>query len=273
MGSIYTVSQVNSYIKNMFTQDFALNRISVKGEVSNCKYHPSGHIYFTLKDGGSQIGAVMFASQRKNLGFRLEEGQQVVAEGTVDVYERDGKYQLYAKAITLDGAGDLFVKFEKLRNELEEMGMFDGCYKQPIPKYAKTVGVVTASTGAAIRDIMNISARRNPYVQLILYPAVVQGAEAKFSIVRGIETLDRMNLDVLIVGRGGGSIEDLWAFNEEMVARYSTPASRRFSSRSSLVVIIVCSFPRIKVPGAVSKVNTAGLYPFSRYRITSRSSF
>ena len=219
MGSIYTVSQVNSYIKNMFTQDFALNKISVKGEVSNCKYHPSGHIYFTLKDGGSQIGAVMFASQRKNLGFRMEEGQQVVAEGTVDVYERDGKYQLYARSVTLDGTGDLFRRFEQLRNELEEMGMFDGCYKQPIPRYAKRVGVVTASTGAAIRDIMNISARRNPYVQLILYPALVQGAGAKYSIVKGIQTLDRMNLDVIIVGRGGGSIEDLWAFNEEMVAR------------------------------------------------------
>ena len=219
MGSIYTVSQVNSYIKNMFTQDFALNKISVKGEVSNCKYHPSGHIYFTLKDGGSQIGAVMFASQRKNLGFRMEEGQQVVAEGTVDVYERDGKYQLYARSVTLDGTGDLFRRFEQLRNELEEMGMFDGCYKQPIPRYAKRVGVVTASTGAAIRDIMNISARRNPYVQLILYPALVQGAGAKYSIVKGIQTLDRMNLDVIIVGRGGGSLEDLWAFNTEQVAR------------------------------------------------------
>ena len=258
MGSIYTVSQVNSYIKNMFTQDFALNRISVKGEVSNCKYHPSGHIYFTLKDGGSQIGAVMFASQRKNLGFRLEEGQQVVAEGTVDVYERDGKYQLYAKAITLDGAGDFFVKFEKLRNELEEMGMFDGCYKQPIPKYAKTVGVVTASTGAAIRDIMNISARRNPYVQLILYPAVVQGAEAKFSIVRGIETLDRMNLDVLIVGRGGGSIEDLWAFNEEMVARAifncKTPVISAVGHETDVTIADYVADMRAPTPSAAAEL-------------------
>ena len=258
MVSIYTVSQVNSYIKNMFAQDFALNRISVKGEVSNCKYHPSGHIYFTLKDGGSQIGAVMFASQRKNLGFRLEEGQQVVAEGTVDVYERDGKYQLYAKAITLDGAGDLFLKFEKLRNELEEMGMFDGCYKQPIPKYAKTVGVVTASTGAAIRDIMNISARRNPYVQLILYPAVVQGAEAKFSIARGIETLDRMNLDVLIVGRGGGSIEDLWAFNEELVARAifncKTPVISAVGHETDVTIADYVADMRAPTPSAAAEL-------------------
>lgn len=219
MGNIYTVSQVNSYIKSMFVQDFALNKISVKGEVSNCKYHPSGHIYFTLKDGGSQIGAVMFSSQKVNLKFRLEEGQQVVVQGTIDVYERDGRYQLYARQITREGTGDLYLRFEQLKKELEEMGMFDSCYKQPIPKYARRVGIVTASTGAAIRDIMNISARRNPYVQLVLYPALVQGEEAKYSIVRGIETLDAMGLDVIIVGRGGGSIEDLWAFNEEMVAR------------------------------------------------------
>lgn len=258
MGSIYTVSQVNSYIKNMFTQDFALNKISVKGEVSNCKYHPSGHIYFTLKDGGSQIGAVMFASQRKNLGFRMEEGQQVVAEGTVDVYERDGKYQLYARSVTLDGTGDLFRRFEQLRNELEEMGMFDGCYKQPIPRYAKRVGVVTASTGAAIRDIMNISARRNPYVQLILYPALVQGAEAKYSIVKGIQTLDRMNLDVIIVGRGGGSIEDLWAFNEEMVARAifecGTPVISAVGHETDVTIADYVADMRAPTPSAAAEL-------------------
>ena len=202
MASIYTVSQVNSYIRNMFAQDFALNRISVKGEVSNCKYHTSGHIYFTLKDSGSAMAAVMFAGQRKGLAFRLQEGQQVVVSGSVDVYERDGKYQLYAREITLDGAGDLFKRFEALRNELEEMGMFDARYKRPIPRYAKRVGIVTASTGAAVRDIMNIARRRNPYVQLILYPALVQGEGAKYSIVKGIETLDAMGLDTIIVGRG-----------------------------------------------------------------------
>ena len=258
MGSIYTVSQVNSYIKNMFTQDFALNKISVKGEVSNCKYHPSGHIYFTLKDGGSQIGAVMFASQRKNLGFKMEEGQKVVAQGTVDVYERDGKYQLYARSITLDGTGDLFRRFEQLRNELEEMGMFDGCYKQPIPRYAKRVGVVTASTGAAIRDIMNISARRNPYVQLILYPALVQGTEAKYSIVKGIQTLDRMNLDVIIVGRGGGSIEDLWAFNEEMVARAifecGTPVISAVGHETDVTIADYVADMRAPTPSAAAEL-------------------
>ena len=203
----------------MFAQDFALNRISVKGEVSNCKYHTSGHIYFTLKDGLGAMQAVMFASRRKGLTFHLEEGQQVVVKGSIEVYERDGRYQLYASEITLDGTGDLFRRFEKLRNELEEMGMFSPEYKTPIPKYAKTVGIVTASTGAAIRDIINISGRRNPYVQLVLCPALVQGAGAAPSIVRAIQTLDALHLDVLIVGRGGGSIEDLWAFNEESVAR------------------------------------------------------
>ena len=219
MASVYSVTQVNSYIKNLFVQDFLLNRISVRGEVSNCKYHTSGHIYFTLKDKSGTLSAVMFASQRRGLAFGLQEGQQVVVSGSVDVYERDGKYQLYAKEIKREGVGDLFERFQKLRDELEDMGMFAAEYKQPIPKYAKTVGVVTASTGAAIRDIMNISARRNPYVQLVLYPALVQGENAKESIVKGIQTLDAMGLDVMIVGRGGGSIEDLWAFNEEMVAR------------------------------------------------------
>ena len=200
MAGVYSVAQVNSYIKNMFAQDFLLRRLSVKGEVSNCKYHSSGHIYFTLKDGGGTLQAVMFASQRRGLNFKLAEGQQVVVKGTVDVYERDGKYQLYASEIELSGRGDLYLRFEKLLKELEEMGMFDPQYKRPIPRFAKTVGIVTAPTGAAIRDIMNISHRRNPYVQLILYPALVQGDGAKDSIVKGIRTLDAMGLDVLIVG-------------------------------------------------------------------------
>ena len=218
-GSIYSVAQVNSYIKNLFVQDFLLNRISVRGEVSNCKYHTSGHIYFTLKDKSGTLSAVMFAGQRKGLAFQLQEGQQVVVTGSIDIYERDGKYQLYAREIKRDGVGDLFERFQRLRDELEEMGMFAAEYKKPIPKYAKTIGIVTASTGAAIHDIMNIAARRNPYVQLIMYPALVQGQDAKFSIVNGIRTLDALGLDVLIVGRGGGSMEDLWAFNEEIVAR------------------------------------------------------
>jgi len=219
MRNVYSVKQVNAYIKNMFTQDFMLNRIYVKGEVSNCKYHTSGHIYFSLKDESGSIACIMFAGNRNGLGFRMQDGQQVIALGNVTTYERDGKYQLYAKEIILDGAGLLYEKFEALKRELGEMGMFAEEYKQPIPKFAKRIGIVTAPTGAAIRDIMNVSLRRNPYVQLILYPALVQGDGAAESIVKGIQMLDAHGVDVMIVGRGGGSIEDLWAFNEEIVAR------------------------------------------------------
>ena len=219
MRNVYSVRQVNAYIKNMFTQDFMLNRIYIKGEVSNCKYHTSGHIYFSLKDESGSIACIMFAGQRSGLAFKMQDGQQVIVLGSVTTYERDGKYQLYAKEIILDGAGLLYEKFEALKKELGEMGMFAPEYKQPIPKFAKKIGIVTAPTGAAIRDIMNISARRNPYVQLILYPALVQGDGAAASIVKGIEMLDKHGVDVMIVGRGGGSIEDLWAFNEEPVAR------------------------------------------------------
>lgn len=217
--NVYSVGQVNTYIKNMFAQDFMLQRISVKGEVSNCKYHTSGHIYFTLKDAMGAISAVMFAGYRKGLSFRMQEGDKVIVTGSVEVFERDGKYQLYAREIELDGAGNLYLKFEALKRELEEMGMFAPEYKKPIPKYARRVGIVTAPTGAAVRDIQNIAGRRNPYVQLILYPALVQGDGAVQSIVNGIHALDALGVDVMIVGRGGGPIEDLWAFNEEEVAR------------------------------------------------------
>lgn len=219
MQNVYTVAQVNSYIKNMFTQDFMLQSIRVKGEVSNCKYHSSGHIYFTLKDAKGTIACVMFASNRSGLSFQMKEGQQIVVSGSVDVYERDGKYQLYARQIQLDGAGALYERYEQLKRELEERGMFAPEYKQPIPKYIKTLGVVTAATGAAVRDIINITTRRNPYVQIILYPAIVQGEAAVPSIINGIHAMEHFGVDTIIVGRGGGSIEDLWAFNEEAVAQ------------------------------------------------------
>lgn len=196
-----------------------LSRIYVRGEVSNCKYHTSGHLYFSLKDASGTIACVMFAGQRRGLAFRMKDGDKVIVGGSVNVYERDGKYQLYAREISLEGAGLLYERFLALKKELEEMGMFALEYKQPIPFYVKRLGVVTAPTGAVIQDIRNVAYRRNPYVQIVLYPALVQGEGAVESIVRGIETLDRLHLDVLIVGRGGGSIEDLWAFNEEPVAR------------------------------------------------------
>ena len=219
MKNIFSVGQINRYVKNMFTQDFILQKIYVKGEVSNCKYHTSGHIYFSLKDETGVLSCVMFAGHRRGLAFRMKDGDSVVVGGAVDVYERDGRYQLYAKEISLEGAGALYERFLALKTELEEMGMFAQEYKQPIPAFIHRLGVVTAPTGAAVQDIRNISLRRDPYLQIILYPALVQGEGAADSIVRGIHMLDQAEVDVIIVGRGGGSIEDLWAFNEEKVAR------------------------------------------------------
>lgn len=195
-----------------------LRNISVKGEISNCKYHTSGHIYFTIKDAAGTISAIMFAGSRRGLGFTMKEGDKVIVTGSVEVYEKTGSYQLYARQIELDGAGNLYLQFEKLKNELEEMGYFAREYKIPIPRYARRIGIVTAPTGAAIQDIRNISKRRNPYVELILYPALVQGEGAAQSIVNGIHALEQIGVDIIIVGRGGGSIEDLWAFNEKIVA-------------------------------------------------------
>lgn len=218
--AVYTVGQVNKYIKNILTQDYILRSISIQGEVSNCKYHSLGHVYFSLKDETGSIPAVMFKSDvDNNLKFKLENGQSVVIGGSISVYERDGRYQLYAKTIKLQGVGSLYEQFERLKYQLNEEGLFDPDNRKPIPKYPKTVGIVTAKTGAAIQDIMNVARRRNPYVQLILYPAKVQGEGAAETIVKGIQTLDAMNLDTIIIGRGGGSMEELWAFNEEPVVR------------------------------------------------------
>ncbi len=219
MENVYSVSQVNKYIKNMFAQDYLLRKISVRGEVSNCKYHTSGHIYFTLKDPSGNLKCMMFSGKRSGLKFKMTDGMQVVVTGNVSVYETDGIYQLYATLIEQEGAGELYERFLRLKDELEERGMFAAEYKQEIPKNPKTVGIVTASTGAAVRDIINVATRRNPYIRLVLYPAIVQGADAPQSIVKGIKALEKYGVDVMIVGRGGGSIEDLWGFNEEVVAQ------------------------------------------------------
>lgn len=220
MAEAFTVTQVNNYIKNLFSRDYALSRISVKGEISNCKYHSSGHIYFTLKDRDSQLSCIMFASSRAGgLSFKLSDGQQIEAQGQISVYEKSGSYQLYVRSCRLSGAGELYERFLRLKEELNEMGMFDQLYKKQIPLYCRRIGIVTSPTGAAIRDIINVSKRRNPYAELVLYPALVQGDDAAASIARGIARLDALGLDVLIIGRGGGSIEDLWAFNTETVAQ------------------------------------------------------
>lgn len=258
MRNVYTVGQVNSYIKNMFSQDFMLRGIYIKGEVSNCKYHSSGHIYFTIKDEKGSMACVMFAGYRKGLSFRLEEGMQVVAGGSVEVYERDGKYQLYAREIFQDGAGYLYERFERLKRELAERGLFAPEYKRPIPRFIRTLGVVTAPTGAAVQDIINITRRRSPYVQIILYPAIVQGEQAAASIVQGIRALERLQVDVMIVGRGGGSIEDLWAFNEEAVAQAvfdcSVPVISAVGHETDTTIIDYVADLRAPTPSAAAEL-------------------
>lgn len=258
MNSVYTVSQANQYIKNMFNQDFLLNNISVRGEVSNCKYHSSGHIYFSIKDRNGLLSCVMFAGKKRGLDFKMEEGNKVIVSGNINVYERDGKYQLYADKIEKEGTGDLYKRFIELKNELEEMGMFSDEYKKEIPKYSMNVGIVTASTGAAIQDIINISKRRNPYIKLVLYPAKVQGDGAADTIVNGIRCLDSKNLDVIIVGRGGGSIEDLWAFNEEKVARAifecNTPVISAVGHETDYTIADYVADMRVPTPSAAAEL-------------------
>ena len=263
MKNVYSIRQVNLYISNMFRQDFMLYRIYVKGEVSNCKYHTSGHIYFSLKDDSGSLACVMFAGNRSGLKFQMQNGQSVIVLGSISVYERDGKYQLYAREIIQDGMGLLYEKFQALKQELEEMGMFAPEYKQPIPAFSRRVGIVTAPTGAAIRDIMNISYRRTPYVQLILYPALVQGEEAADSIVRGIELLDQSHVDVIIVGRGGGSMEDLWAFNEEKVARAifqcETPVISAVGHETDFTIADYVADLRAPTPSAAAELAVADM--------------
>ena len=219
MSRAVTVSQINRYIANLFKQDYTLSGIQVKGEISGCKYHYSGHIYFTLKDAGAAISCVMFSSQRKGLDFTLEDGQSVIVTGQISVFERDGRYQLYARSIAQDGVGRLYEEYEKLKKRLLAEGLFDEQRKKPIPRYASKIGVVTAETGAVIQDICNVSYRRNPYVQLYLYPAKVQGEGAAQTVIEGIHYFEQTDVDTIIIGRGGGSVEDLWCFNDEVLAR------------------------------------------------------
>lgn len=215
-----TVGQLNLYIKDLFNQDAVLGCVRIKGEISNYKRHTSGHIYMSLKDETGVLRAVMFRSAAMGLDFNPENGMKVVADGRVAVYERDGQYQLYVESMKPDGLGDLHAAFERLKEKLNAEGLFDAAHKRALPKIPKKVGVVTAPTGAAVRDIINILSRRFPYAEILLYPVLVQGENAAASIVEAIKYFNTQKAaDVLIVGRGGGSIEDLWAFNEEIVAR------------------------------------------------------
>ncbi|MBE5041127.1 exodeoxyribonuclease VII large subunit [Ructibacterium gallinarum] len=215
-----SVTQVNQYIKEVMNRDTVLTDILVKGELSNFKAHSSGHMYMSLKDESGVMRAVMFRSSAAKLRFKPQNGMKVVAHGRITVYERDGQYQLYIDDMQQEGIGDLYVAFEKLKNKLNAEGLFDPAHKKPLPKYPKKVGVITAPTGAAIRDIINVLSRRFSYSDVVLYPVLVQGENSAASIVEAIRYFNRTDgADVLIVGRGGGSIEDLWSFNEEIVAR------------------------------------------------------
>ena len=219
-GGFLTVSQLNGYIKGMFDRDDVVSGISVSGEISNIKYHASGHVYFTLKDETAAINAVMFRSDLSRITFRAENGMRVIASGRVSVYERSGQYQLYVTHMRPDGVGQLYMMLEALKKKLAAEGLFDPSRKKKLPEYPKRIGVITSSTGAVIKDIVKVAGRRFPLADIVLYPVHVQGDEAVHEICAGIEYFNiEKNVDVMIVGRGGGSIEDLWAFNSEAVAR------------------------------------------------------
>ena len=217
---VYTVSQINNYIKRILENDVLLSDVYIEAEISNFKAHTSGHIYFTLKDSGAAINAVMFRSYAERLKFMPESGMKVVARGYISLYEKTGQYQLYVNSMEPAGIGALYLAYEQLKARLEKAGVFDQKYKKPIPQMPKTVAVITSPTGAAVRDIINVAGRRNPNVEIVIVPTLVQGKNAGPEIVNAIEKVNKWNkADTIILGRGGGSIEDLWAFNEEIVAR------------------------------------------------------
>lgn len=265
---VYSVSQVNSYVKRLFDDDFILRGIYIKGELSNVKYHSSGHIYFSLKDERGAIAAVMWRSDAAMLKFRLEDGKQVIVHGNVSVYEAGGKYQIYAKSIEDAGKGDLAAQFEELKKKLSEMGMFSEEYKQEIPAYSMKIGVVTAETGAVIRDIYNVASRRNPYCQILLYPSAVQGDGAAEQIAAGIAYLDQTDVDTIIVGRGGGSMEDLWAFNEEIVARAifecHTPVISAVGHETDFTIADFVADLRAPTPSAAAELAVFDYYQFEK---------
>lgn len=265
---VYSVSQVNSYVKRLLEDDFILRGIYIKGELSGVKYHSSGHIYFSLKDERGVIACVMWRSDAASLKFRLEDGKQVIVHGNISVYEAGGKYQVYAKSVEDAGIGDLAAQFEALKKKLEEMGMFSEEYKQEIPAYSMKIGVVTAETGAVIRDIYNVASRRNPYCQIYLYPSAVQGEGAAEQIATGIAFLDQMDMDTIIVGRGGGSMEDLWAFNEEVVARAifecRTPVISAVGHETDFTIADFVADLRAPTPSAAAELAVFDYYQFEK---------
>ncbi len=265
---VITVTDLNLYIKGMLENDYVLNNVTVKGEISNFKNHSSGHLYMSLKDNGGVIRAVMFRTNASKLKFVPDNGMQVIVTGRVGVFERDGQYQIYINEMIPDGVGALYVAYEQLKKKLEAEGLFDVSHKKPIPKYPNIIGVVTSPTGAAIRDILNILKRRFPYTRVYIYPVLVQGPDAAESIVRGLKYFDG-KVDTVITGRGGGSIEDLWAFNEEIVARaiyeMKTPVISAVGHETDFTIADFVADRRVPTPSAAAEIAVPSSAELSKF--------
>ena len=254
-----TVSQLNRYIKNTLDADFILNYASVKGEISNLKIHSSGHIYFSLKDEGSKINCVMFKSYAYKLNFDLENGMDIIAHGNISVYEKEGSYQLYVKEMKREGIGELYIAFEKLKEKLKNEGLFDESNKKEIPRFCKKIGIITSPTGAALRDIINVTKRRNKGIELLIYPALVQGIDASKTLIAGIKALNKIeDLDIIILARGGGSIEELWAFNNEDLAyevyNSKKPIITGVGHETDFTIVDFVSDKRAPTPSAAAEI-------------------
>jgi exodeoxyribonuclease VII large subunit len=259
-----SVSALNSYVKKMIDADFILNNLNIKGEISNFKMHSSGHLYFSLKDENSKINCIMFKTYANNLKFKPKDGESVVIKGKVSVYEKDGAYQLYCYEMKQEGIGELYIAFQDLKNKLEKQGLFDLSHKRPIPRFPKRIGIVTSPTGAAVRDIINVSMRRNKSIELLLYPALVQGENASEDIIRGLELLNKAeDIDVIILARGGGSIEELWAFNNENLANAifnsKKPVITGVGHETDFTIADFVSDMRAPTPSAAAELAVPGL--------------
>ena len=258
-ADILSVSALNNYIKNIFENNRTLSSVTVRGEISNFVNHRSGHLYFTLKDADGQIRSVMFKSRALTLKFMPESGMKVIVHGSVTVYPRDGSYQLYATSMQPDGIGALYLAYEQMKERLAKEGLFDESHKLPIPRIPATVGVITSPTGAAVRDIINVTGRRFPQAKILLYPALVQGEGAEASLISALDYLDKSGLcDVIIIGRGGGSIEDLWAFNGESLARRiyyaTTPIISAVGHETDFTICDFVADMRAPTPSAAAEI-------------------
>ncbi len=258
------VSEVNQYIKRILLSDPLLFNINVEGEISNFIHHYNGHMYFTLKDNDGRLKCVMFNNNQQKMNLKPQDGMKVIVSGYISLYERDGSYQLYAKNIKPKGLGDLYAAFEKLKESLEKEGMFDEKYKKPLPSMPLKIGVVTSSTGAAIRDIITVIKRRNPIVRILIYPVLVQGEKAHIEICKGLKYFDNRNdIDIVITGRGGGSIEELWAFNEEDVARtifnMKVPVISAVGHETDFTISDFVADVRAATPSAAGELSTPNL--------------